>query len=213
MTQILFRTLLTLTFLAISLTAWGETTVFQVAPDLALELTLPGSHWVAKAQPPEFLVEERVEHAAHEIEHQGNQVPSAEQLLAMVRRQLSGNEIYVYNPDTRAHLEIDFSPLNKGESPPGEKSLASSARYAGQSLESEEGVSDLRFRTEKADFPWAKTAYRLEADYLFHGEKRRFLGIIGFIRDNWVFLYYTDPLARGDDFQEMEAILSGLNLR
>ncbi len=143
--------------------------------------------------PPEELVKESASHIAHE--------PAAanatqEQILKVARNRLMANEAIIYHAETGAHLDIDFSPLEEGEREPGSRNIKNSAKYAAESLASEEDIEDVVSEVTEAKIAGAKETYLLTAKYLQHGHPMTFLGYIGFVADSWFFLYFTAP---GDD--------------
>ncbi len=184
----------------------------QLNPDLSLGFALPSDRWVVEQAVPEFLVEERAEHLEHELEAQGKKI-SRDELLQLARKRLAANELFIYNPQTKAVLEVDFSPLEKGESAPSKGTVANSARFAGDSLSQEEGVTDAVTSTEKAKVYGAMAAYRLAASYKLHDQDTQFVGVVGFAEPYWFYLYYTDPLKDARDLQEMDIILRNLLLK
>lgn len=175
---------------------WGLTFHFEVPPD----------GWRFSAAPPDFLVAARTADAQAELAAGGKSVDPA-RLEAAVAKRLGEDEGFVFHPASKALLEIDFSPLRKDEDPPGEKTLADSARYAMQELEGEGGVAGFDGHTRKIEFPGLALAYRIDATFTMDGEPRKFLGIVGYQQPCWVFLYYTDPLANPGDFPAMEKML------
>lgn len=205
MRKVLYLSLGFLLILPFSLAA--ET--LQLVPGLALQVELPSSRWVVSREAPELLVEETAEHLEHELLAQGKKLDAAALKAAAVKR-LAANEAYIFNPASGAHLAIDFSPLREGEGAPGKKTIAASARLAGESLEGEEGASEVRQESRKSSVKGAEAAYRVDATFRQHGEPRKFIGIIGFRAPYWFYLYYTDPLREPADEREMELILKSL---
>jgi len=184
----------------------------RVRPDLIVELNLPSARWTISRQAPDFLLEETAEHLEHELAGQGKQLDPGKLRAAAVNR-LAANEIFVFNPDSGAVLTLDFSPLREGEDPPGRKTVAASARYAGDSLASEEGITEVDAETGKTSVEGAEHAYRVAARYRHHGQPTEFVGIVGFVRPYWFFFYYTDPLKDRRDAGEMNTILASTVLK
>lgn len=183
----------------------------QLVPGLALKVELPGDRWSISREAPSFLVEEIAEHLEHELVAQGKSLDPAA-LQAAARKRLAANEAYIVNPASGAYLAIDFSPLREGEKAPGNKAIAASAKYAGEGLVDEEGATEVRQKSSKAEVRGAEVAYRVDASFLLHDEPRKFVGIIGFRAPYWFYFYYTDPLRNDGDIQEMEQILRTLIL-
>lgn len=178
---------------------------------LVLNLSLPGPRWVLSTEVPEILVPEMVEHLEHEMQAQGRSL-SKQELETLARKRLSQNEAFVHNPKSGAVLLIDFSPLEKGEEAPADKTVAYSARYAAESMEQEEGATEVVHSSGEAFVQGARTAHSLSVNYRHHGEPTRFYGIVGFAPPSWFFLYYTDHLRDPADQAEMDAILKSIRI-
>ena len=187
----------------------GVTRTVQINSDLTVGLAIPGQRWELARQIPEFLVEDQAEHLARELGGQGRNV-SREELVALARKRLGTNELFLFNPATKAHLEVDFSPLFAQETAPSEEAVALSVRYAAESLSREEGVSDVRTRSKKVLVHGALAAYRLDAEFLMHGSRTRFVGVVGFYSPYWFYFYFTDPMKDPEDYEEMGNILKSL---
>lgn len=183
-----------------------------VAPGVVLEVNLPGQKWEMSRQAPEFLVSETAEHLEHDLAAQGKQV-DAGKLKAEAGKRLGANELFIFNPISGAVLTIDFSPLRENEKAPRDRNVAASARYAGESLSSEEGIEGVKSKTDRVQVTGAGSAYRVRASYRQHGEPKKFTGIIGFADPYWFFLYYADPLRDPGDGEEMERIMDSLALK
>jgi len=183
---------------------------FPVAPGLKLEVNLPGQKWQISRQAPEFLFLETVEDLKHEPAAPGKEI---ETLKGLARLRLGANELFIFNPDSGAVLTIDFSPLRGDEKAPEERTVASSARYAGESLESEEGVEGVETKTDKVHVPGADFAHRIQASYRQRGKPVKFTGIVGFVDPYWFYLYFKDPLRNPGDAEDMRRILDSLVLK
>lgn len=183
----------------------------ELVPGLALKVELPGDRWLVSREAPPFLVEETAEHLEHELLAQGKKVDPS-QLEAVAKKRLAANEAYIVNRASKAYLTIDFSPLREGETAPGKKAVAASARYAGEGLVDEEGATEVRQKSSKTELQGAEVAYRVDASFRMHDEPRKFIGIVGFRAPYWFYLYYTDPLRDAADIREMEEILQTLVL-
>jgi len=207
MTKALWLTVLLLMLLPFPLSA--ET--LQVAPGVSLEFSLPSERWTVAHEAPRFLLEETAEHLDHELAAQGKKLDDVA-LQTAARKRLAANEAYIFDAASGACLAIDFSPLRDGEEAPRRKTLAASARLAGESLESEEGTSDVHHDSRKAEITGAEMAYRVDAEFRHHGESLQFVGIIGFHSPYWFYLYYTDPLRDPADRLELEQILRSMAL-
>lgn len=190
------------------LNAAAET--IEISPTTRVQFAVP-SGWVLAAEPPQKLLEELAEHISHEAAAKGHS-PSSAQLLEAARARLSANKVLLYNAVTLAYMTLDFSPLGQGERAPGRKSLELSAKYAGESLEQEEGVSQLTGEISEVSVAGAWSAYRYAANYLHHEEKMAFSGVIGFSAPYWFFFYYTDYQQDPLDKNRAEQLLASLKI-
>ena len=167
--------------------------------------------WQWAKQPPEQLQLKMAEHIAHEAAEKGY-TPSQQQLLDAARKRLMTNEVLLYNPLSSAHMTIDLSRLQPQEKAPSKRNIQLSAKYAGQSLEQEEGVKQLQGSAKKYRIGGAWYAYRYDAEYLHHEEKMNFSGIIGFAAPNWFFFYYTDYLTDSADRGKAEQVFKTIQI-
>lgn len=181
----------------------------DVGQGLVVELTLePG--WAVYQQAPAALVDETAEHIAHE---EAAKNASAEQIRRVAEKRLAANEAIIYHAASGSHLDIDFSPLAAEEAAPRDQDLEASARFAEQSLETEEGVHDLTAKIVAAQVPGARTAYRLNAAYRHHEEPVEFIGIIGFAARQWFYLYFTSPGKDPKALVDIEKMLGSLQIK
>ncbi len=167
--------------------------------------------WVRAEEPPQALLDIFAEHIEHEAQEKGYS-PSLEQLQDAAKKRLDANEVLLYNPRTNAHITIDMSHLRRGEKVPSKKSIQLSAKYAGQSLEQEEGVSGLTGKSSEATVSGAWYANRYDADYLHHEEKMRFSGIIGFVSPYWFYFYSSDYLKDPADRKKIDQFLETISI-
>lgn len=166
--------------------------------------------WTLHLESPDALVKEMAIHVAHEPAAAN---ASAEQIEKVTRKRLAANEAIVYHAVSGAHLDIDFSALDPGKSAPSSKTLRNSAKYAAQSLEGEEDVSDVVWDVTSVNVQGAQEAFQLTADYRQHDKPVKFVGIIGYVDGYWFFLYYTDPSQDPDVFNQMQDMLGKLVIR
>jgi len=178
---------------------------------LQLDFTLAGERWVFSREAPDFLVEKTVGEIRDELLKQKKD-PGEEAILTAARKRIAANEGFIFNPRTRAYLLIDFSPLRPGEDPPSSKTVALSARYAGEGLLEEEGFSEVTQKSAASSLSGAETAFRIDARYRRLGKPEVFVGIVGFAPPCWFYLYYTDPLADPGDLAEMEGVLRSMKV-
>jgi len=180
-----------------------------VSEHLALVYQQPQG-WQATFSAPEFLVRQTTEHVAMHLREAGKPVP--DELEQKVRKRLATNELFIFNPQTQAHLDIDFSAINADQEPPLKQSLAKSAKYAKEELSREPDLTEVVSSYYEYALKGAAVAYRVDASYKRDGEPRRFVGVISFVDRYWVFLYYTDEARNEEDLQRLAEVLSGLSL-
>jgi hypothetical protein len=182
----------------------------RVSDGTTLRFDIPAG-WELTTEPPAFLLEEMAEHLSHDAAEKGYS-PGKEQLLEAARKRLAANEVLLFNPVSKSYLTLDLSHMSQGERPPSIKTIKLSAKYAGESLEHEEGVSNLKSTTGEVAIAGGGTAYRYAADYLLHDDPRHFSGIIGFVSPYWYFFYYTDFLKDPEDKQRAERLINSLKI-
>ncbi|MDT8443187.1 MAG: hypothetical protein RQ722_02750, partial [Desulfuromonadales bacterium] len=119
----------------------------------------------------------------------------------------------VYHAASGAHLDIDFSSLDPGQSAPGARTLRKSAEYAAQSLENEDDVDDVVWEVASAKINGVDESFVLSADYLQHGQPMTFRGYVGYIDNYWFFLYFTAPGRNPAALQEMQLMLERAAIR
>ena len=180
-----------------------------VTRNLVVEINL-SEGWTLHLEPPDALVKEMAKHVAHEPAAAN---ATAEQIEGVARKRMAANEATVYHAASGAHLDIDFSPLDQGQSAPSSQTLRNSAKYAAQSLEGEEDVTDVVWDVTSVKINGAREAFQLAADYKQHDSPIKFLGIIGYVEGYWFFLYYTDPGKGSATFGEMQAMIEQLVVR
>lgn len=180
-----------------------------VTRNLVVEINL-SEGWTLHLEPPDALVKEMAVHVAHEPAAAN---ATAEQIESVTRKRMAANEATVYHDASGAHLDIDFSPLDQGQSAPSSQTLRNSAKYAAQSLEGEEDVADVTWDVTSVKINGAREAFQLAADYKQHDSPMKFLGIIGYVEGYWFFLYYTDPGKDSATFGEMQAMIEQLVVR
>ncbi len=180
-----------------------------VTKNLVVEINL-SEGWSLHLEPPDALVKEMSIHVAHEPAAAN---ATAEQIESVTRKRMAANEATVYHAASGAHLDIDFSPLDQGQSAPSSQTLRNSAKYAAQSLEGEEDVADVTWDVTSVKINGAREAFQLAADYKQHDSPIKFLGIIGYVEGYWFFLYYTDPGKDSATFGEMQTMIEQLVVR
>ena len=180
-----------------------------ITNSMVVEINL-AEGWTLHLDPPDALVKEMAIHVAHEPAAAN---ATAEQIEKVTRKRMAANEATIYHAASGAHLDIDFSALEQGQSAPSSQTLRNSAKYAAQSLESEEDVAAVVWDVTSVKINGAREAFQLAADYKQHDLPMKFLGIIGYVKGYWFFLYYTDPGKDSATFGEMQIMLEQLVVR
>jgi hypothetical protein len=200
---------LVLSLVAILMVSPVDAAEIAVTMNLVVEINL-SEGWSLHLEPPDALVKEMAIHVAHEPAAAN---ATTEQIESVTRKRMAANEATVYHAASGAHLDIDFSPLDQGQSAPSSQTLRNSAKYAAQSLEGEEDVADVVWDVTSVKINGAREAFQLAADYKQHDAPMKFLGIIGYVEGYWFFLYYTDPGKDSGTFGEMQTMLEQLVVR
>jgi hypothetical protein len=167
--------------------------------------------WVSNPDPPQFLVDEMAEHIEHDAAQKGRH-PSRDQLQKAARARFASNEALLFNPHSHAFMSLDFSPLSQGERAPSDKTIKLSARYAGESLGQEEGVTELTTQPSQVAVAGAWYAQRFDSRYKHHDKPMAFTGIVGFVSPYWFYFYYTDYLENRQDRESAEKILQSIRI-
>lgn len=170
----------------------------------------PSESWALFLEPPESLVKEAASHVAHEPAAAN---ATAEQIENVARKRMAANEAFVYHAASGAHLDIDFSPLDQGNSAPSARTLRNSAKYAAQSLEGEDDVTDLVWDVTSAKINGVDDTFLLSAKYLQHDHPMTFRGYIGYVEKYWFFLYFTAPERYPEALREMQEMLDHASIR
>ncbi len=165
--------------------------------------------WALHLEPPKALVKDNASHVAHEPAAAN---ATAEQIEEVARKRLTVNEAFVYHAASGAHLDIDFSSLDPGQSAPSARTLRNSAEYAAQSLENEDDVEEVVWDVTSAKINGVDETFMLSADYLQHGQPMTFRGYIGYINKYWFFLYFTAPGKNPAVLQDMQRMLESASI-
>ncbi|MGK2944341.1 MAG: hypothetical protein ACSLFC_06345 [Desulfuromonadales bacterium] len=196
--------------LAMSLVALPSHAVeIAVTETLVFDIEL-SEGWALHLEPPEALVKENASHVAHEPAAAN---ATAEQIEEVARKRLTVNEAFVYHAASSAHLDIDFSSLDPGQSAPSARTLRNSAEYAAQSLQNEDDIDEVVWDVTSAKINGVDETFVLSADYLQHGQPMTFRGYIGYIDQYWFFLYFTAPGKKPAALQEMQLMLERASIR
>jgi len=199
---------------------------YEVRPGIEISFEPLSLPWQVSKEPPDFLIQERAAHL-HAAQLQaarkaGIDSPeeAARQMLKAANstgatlhfRLRQNKELFLFNPESGAHLMIDFSPFREGEAPPRVGTLKTSASYAAEDLKGEEGIEGAKSKIGKIRIKGTKAAYRVDADFLMHGNATRFIGVITFARDHWIYIYYTGPHPGLEDMAVVEQIFKSFSI-
>lgn len=196
--------LLILLFLTSSAAAAGRMQ-YELAPGVVVSFIMPGDRWQASADAPEALIRETAAHVRYHFLEDGREVPT--DLETRVRQRLKQNELFIYNPSTTAHLDMDISPVTPEEGVPSADTVKASAGYAAKELQQEQDLSQVQSSYAPSPLGGALSSYRIDASYLKDGSPRTFIGYVGAIPSGWFFLYYTDKQKNTRDLNEIEVLL------
>jgi len=184
---------------------------YPVGEGIRLWFEDPPPPWTVSEYPTDFLIAERAGHL-HEPQLAAARKAGINDPREAARQMLSINELFLSNPATGAHIEVDFSPLKPGDEPPTMEVLKSSAEFAGQGLANEEGIGEVHSRVRPFPVSGAQDSFRLDADYVMHGAALHFAGVIGYAAGHWFFLYYTGPQENVADLRILEAWLTSCRI-
>ncbi|MFK5927077.1 MAG: hypothetical protein QM483_10645 [Desulfuromusa sp.] len=181
-------------------------TLVQLNENSRVYIPAVSDRWTISKMAPAFLIEERVHLRGNDLAKQGGNI-NKKDLLELVTRQLQNEELFIYNDQSHAYLTIDLVKLKKGGKAPNAKIIRQSAIYGLQSLESEEGVTDVDSSVNNILLAGVDLATMYSAHYRQRDSPVEFRGIIGFQNGYWLFLYYTDLLRDSKDLPQIEQLL------
>lgn len=184
---------------------------YEVRPGIEISFNDPPSPWQVSTEPPTFLVIERAAHL-HPPQLEAARKVGLITPEEAARKMLMGNELFLFNPQTRSHIEVDFSPLKQGDKSASSRAVRSSARYAADELKNEEGLKETKVEFKETGVAGAATAYKVDATFIKDGQPTRFIGLITFAHNNWIYLYYTGPQDATEDHTIVTQWLEGLTI-
>lgn len=185
--------------------------VYEARPGLKVVLPPLSEPWTVSREASPALVAHLAEHLKEDAEKQGR-IVTEEQALNAARQRLASNELMIFNEKTEAHLLISFSPIEEKESDPSAKSVALSAQYAAEGV-TDEGWTDVKDRHESIQIKGAKHAQWFEINYKEDGQAHLFMGVVGYARPYWFWLYANDHLKDPGDRAVLENILRNIEIR
>lgn len=197
------------TLFLLPLTSLAE--VYEARPGLKVVLPALSEPWTVSREASPSLVAHLAAHLKDDAEKQGRTV-TEEQALSAARQRLASNELLIFNEKTEAHLLISFSPIGPKESDPSAKSVAISAQYAAEGV-TDEGWSDVKDHHEPIQIKGAKHAQWFQIDYTEDGARHLFMGVVGYARPYWFWLYANDHLKDPGDRAVLENILRNIEIR
>jgi len=184
--------------------------VFQLKPGLQVSLPDLKSPWSASTEPNASLVEHLAEHVVEEAAAEGK-VLTAEQAEQVARKRAAGNQLFVSNSKSGAHLLISFSALKEGEAAPSAQTVARSAKYAVDSA-LDEGWQVDKVSHAVTEIKGARYARWFSIEYTHEGEPGLFMGIVGFADPYWFWLYGNDHLQDPADRKKLEMLMLGIEI-
>jgi hypothetical protein len=201
--------------LVLLLIPWaGLAAEYRLAADLALDFELPSERWQVVIEAPESAIQAMVDDMLHEAVVAGKPIDHA-RLRSTAVKSLQTNNLYVYNLQSSAYLMISISPTEPGEKPPGNKTIKASVDWTVDAIKENSEVESgaYRFDVEQLKLSGATSAYLLDTDCPLHGAAHNFLGIIGYAKPYWVFLYYNDKAANPTDVAEMRKLFASVSFK
>jgi hypothetical protein len=185
--------------------------VYELKPGLKVALPEVPAPWTVSREPVPALVEHIAEHLQEEAAEKGRALPQ-EQAQTAARQRLQANELFVFNQESGAHLLVSFEALREGEKAPSAKAIAQSAKYAAEGV-TDEGWTDVTERQAATAVKGAQLAQWFEIGYTHEGQRSVFMGIVGFARPYWFWLYANDHQRSPDDRAVLEKLLRELEIR
>ena len=205
------RRILLLALLPLLLPLSAPAAEYELRPGLRIILPDLADPWLVAREPVPAMVEHLAEHLRDDAVRKGQAV-TREQAKAAARKRLQANELMIYNQTSEAHLLISFSPIDPGDADPSARALAKSAQYAAEGV-IDEGWTKVKIRHADARIQGAQRARHFEIDYLEEGERGRFMGIVGYARPYWFWLYATDHLNDPGDREVLLRVLREIEVR
>lgn len=184
---------------------------YEVRPGLNVRFADLPSPWQVSRDAPDFLVRERAT-GLHPPQLEAARKAGLDTPEAAARQMLKKSELFLFNAQNGSYLEIDFSPLKDEEKAPSKRALRASARYTSQEFEHEEGIESASGSYRKTALAGAETAYRVDVEFRKHGRDLRFVGVISYAADHWIYLYYTGLQAAADDLAVTEQLLASFRI-
>jgi hypothetical protein len=185
--------------------------VFEVGTGLKVVLPEVALAWVITREPMPALVEHIAEHLQEEAAEAGKTI-SPEQARSAALERLRQDELFVFNPESEAHLLISFAPLAAGEKEPSAKTIARSAKYAAEGV-ADEGWTEVSERHAVTAIKGAQLAQWFQIDYSHEGSRHVFMGVVGFARPYWFWLYANDHLRNPADHAVLEKLLREIEIQ
>lgn len=184
---------------------------FEVRPGVQISFNELPAPWQISQQAPDFLVRERAT-GLHPPQLEAARKAGLDTPEAAARQMLKSSELFLFNVANGSYLEIDFSPLKQNEKAPSSRSLKASAKYTSEEFEHEEGIESASGSYRKTSLAGAASAYRADANFRKRGKDFRFVGVISYAQNHWIYLYYTGPQAAADDLTVAESVLKSFNI-
>lgn len=184
---------------------------FQLAQDRSISFDLPSARWQVSSNPPEVAIQAMMDDVVYETEKKGQKVDYGT-LREKSTEYVKTNNLFVFNPNSSAYLMISIS---EAKSAPSKKAVQASTDWAMEAIVEHSGVKDdgqYFSEVEEMDLPGASVAYRIVTNYPLRQQPHNFVGIIGYAKPCWVFLYYNDKADSLTDLREMMDLLSTVRL-
>jgi hypothetical protein len=191
---------------------WVSAEDTRLVSNTLFQYELPSDRWQVSQQAPQLAIDAMYVDLVHGKEKKG-EAYDPEKLMAMAKKFLNTNNLYIYNAETEAYLMVSIAPFEEDAGIPGKKSVKTSAKWAAEAIAEHAEVEDLssyNMSVEMIDRPGMKHAAKVDSNYPLFGEPHHFIGIIGYSHPYWVFMYYNDKVKQPQDLEEMRKLLASV---
>ena len=183
---------------------------YQLKPDLWVSLPDVVTPWTVSMEPCSHLIENLTNHVLEEAGSKGKKL-SEEKARQIALNRARNNQLFVMNQKSGARLLISFSRLKEGEAVPSLKNLALSAKQAADGAEAE-GWKAVSTQYAVTAIKGAQLAQWFTINYTHEGQQSLFMGIVGFAKPYWFWLYGYDHLKNHQDREFLEKLMLGVEV-
>ncbi|WP_429885936.1 hypothetical protein [Geoalkalibacter halelectricus] len=185
--------------------------VYELRRNLSVILPELPAPWTVSREASPALVEHLAEHLLEDAERAGRTL-SKDDALRGARQRLATNDLMIFNEQSEAHVLISFSPIGRRDADPSADAVAISARYAAEGV-SDEGWEKTAEEHRPVEVKGAQQAQYFKIEYTEDGDPHLFMGIVGYARPFWFWVYANDHLKDPADRPVLENILNNIEIR